>query len=223
MKLTPQEIALIDDTLVLNGLIYEDIKLEVIDHIASEIEEKLTIEQVSFEAAFKEIFENWKDELRPSYSRLVDKRHSKPKLVTHKCHSLAKKQLVIALLISLLTSFLLLGLIRNFNNEMVISSIKTGFRILCLVSGFSIIISRFLIWKSKHITTYGYLFKNNYLVLTPYMFLVGFGLFPLKHFDSNLPSNFVFVFFPILFFVASIFCLFLVFKHFQFDKKLAKI
>ena len=38
MKLTNQQIALIDETLVLNGLIYDDIKLEIMDHIASEIE-----------------------------------------------------------------------------------------------------------------------------------------------------------------------------------------
>jgi hypothetical protein len=38
MKLTNQQIAFIDETLVLNGLTYDDIKLEVMDHIASEIE-----------------------------------------------------------------------------------------------------------------------------------------------------------------------------------------
>jgi hypothetical protein len=38
MKLTNQQIAFIDETLVLNSLTYDDIKLEVMDHIASEIE-----------------------------------------------------------------------------------------------------------------------------------------------------------------------------------------
>ncbi|WP_016988952.1 hypothetical protein [Flavobacterium sp. ACAM 123] len=38
MKLTAPQIAFINETLVLNGLIYDDIKLEVMDHIASEIE-----------------------------------------------------------------------------------------------------------------------------------------------------------------------------------------
>jgi hypothetical protein len=38
MKLTAPKIALIDETLVLNGLTYDEIKLDVMNHIASEIE-----------------------------------------------------------------------------------------------------------------------------------------------------------------------------------------
>ncbi len=37
-KLTAEQIAIIDETLVLKKLIYHDIKYEVVDHIASEIE-----------------------------------------------------------------------------------------------------------------------------------------------------------------------------------------
>ena len=38
MKLTTEQITQIDETLILNSLKYDDIKLEVTDHIASEIE-----------------------------------------------------------------------------------------------------------------------------------------------------------------------------------------
>lgn len=38
MKLTNEHITQIDETLILNGLKYDNIKLEVTDHIASEIE-----------------------------------------------------------------------------------------------------------------------------------------------------------------------------------------
>ena len=62
MKLTTQQIAQIEETLVLYGLVYEDIKLEVTDHIASEIEEKINNETSSFEDAFKEVFNTWKPE-----------------------------------------------------------------------------------------------------------------------------------------------------------------
>ncbi|CAM2855380.1 hypothetical protein [Flavobacterium frigoris] len=37
-KLSAEQIALIDETLVLNGLTYDDIKLEVTYHLVTEIE-----------------------------------------------------------------------------------------------------------------------------------------------------------------------------------------
>jgi hypothetical protein len=40
MKLTKEQIAKIEETLVLNGLVYDDIKLELIDHIALALEQK---------------------------------------------------------------------------------------------------------------------------------------------------------------------------------------
>jgi hypothetical protein len=37
MRLTNQQITTIEQTLVLNGVVYDDIKLELLDHIATEI------------------------------------------------------------------------------------------------------------------------------------------------------------------------------------------
>jgi hypothetical protein len=42
MKLTNQQITTIEQTLVLNGVVYDDIKLELLDHIATEIESIMT-------------------------------------------------------------------------------------------------------------------------------------------------------------------------------------
>ncbi len=39
MQLTNQQIATIEQTLFSKGLVFDDIKLEVLDHIASEIED----------------------------------------------------------------------------------------------------------------------------------------------------------------------------------------
>ena len=38
MKLTQEQIEFIDSILLLNGIKYDDVKLEMMDHIASEIE-----------------------------------------------------------------------------------------------------------------------------------------------------------------------------------------
>ena len=52
MKLTAEQITEIEETLVLKGLKYDDLKLEVTDHIASEIEVLMQEENISFKVAF---------------------------------------------------------------------------------------------------------------------------------------------------------------------------
>jgi hypothetical protein len=41
MQLTVEQISTINETLVLNGLVYDDVKMELLDHIASEIEQAM--------------------------------------------------------------------------------------------------------------------------------------------------------------------------------------
>jgi hypothetical protein len=51
MKLTNQQT--IEETLVLNGVVYDDIKLELIDHIATEIESRKLVLKVNYLRLFK--------------------------------------------------------------------------------------------------------------------------------------------------------------------------
>ncbi len=53
MKLTKEEIKFIDTYLKNNDVIYDDIRYEMIDHIASAVEEKMQLEQEDFYNAFK--------------------------------------------------------------------------------------------------------------------------------------------------------------------------
>jgi hypothetical protein len=53
MKLTNQQIETIEETLVLNGVVYDDIKLELVDHIATEIESEASIESKLFETVLR--------------------------------------------------------------------------------------------------------------------------------------------------------------------------
>jgi hypothetical protein len=60
MRLTNQQITTIEQTLVLNGVVYDDIKLELLDHIATEIESIIDESQFSFEENLKKVFAKWK-------------------------------------------------------------------------------------------------------------------------------------------------------------------
>ncbi len=59
MKLTIEQIAKIDETLVLNGVVYDDIKIELTDHIASDIEEVMINQGVDFKTALINSFDKW--------------------------------------------------------------------------------------------------------------------------------------------------------------------
>lgn len=209
----------IDETLVLNGLIYDDIKLEITDHIASEIEVKMEESSILFDDAFYQVLLNWKDQMKPSWSFMLGTNQIAPLIITQNCHSKVKKQLFISLLISLLITFIILILSRNFNNEVQILKIELGFRILCLISSLLILISRIMIWRTKYKTTFGYLFNRNSFILIFYLFFIGSGLFPIRYYNSNLSLNGVFIFFPIMLFILPIFSLQFAYKHFQFEKK----
>ncbi|MFD0777676.1 hypothetical protein ACFQZF_03215 [Flavobacterium myungsuense] len=65
MKLSQEQIAKIDEKLTLKGLVYEDIKLELLDHIASDTENVMTDKEIAFEIAFKDVFRKWKPQLQP--------------------------------------------------------------------------------------------------------------------------------------------------------------
>jgi hypothetical protein len=69
MKLTNQQIETIEETLVLNGVVYDDIKLELIDHIATEIESE--VESKLFETVLKEVFDSWKPQLNQHHKLLL--------------------------------------------------------------------------------------------------------------------------------------------------------
>jgi hypothetical protein len=54
MQLTVEQISTINETLVLNGLVYDDVKMELLDHIASEIEQAWMIKNYNLKMLYKQ-------------------------------------------------------------------------------------------------------------------------------------------------------------------------
>ena len=114
MKLTIEQIAQIEETLILNGLVYQDVKLELLDHIASEIEEKMSNEEISFELVYKSVFEKWKSSLViSSSSAWLGVFFQAPRVVVDKLISYSKRQTVIILLSALVFGFVLALIVSN--------------------------------------------------------------------------------------------------------------
>ena len=218
MKLSNEQITQIDEILVLNGLNYEDLKLEVTDHIASEIEVLMEDNSFSFDENLKAVFEKWKPELQPSFSGLIG--FTNPRIMSIKCHKLIKKQFFSVISISFLVAIISVLFFRNSNNTNLLINIQAVLKPFILLELCLVLSALVFVWKSKHQTTYSYLIKKKSSGLIIFLFALGIGGFPLLLNHPDIKIAFVSVFFPIIYILLAGIYLKLAFKHFQFEKKL---
>jgi hypothetical protein len=222
MKLTTEQIATIEETLVLNGLVYQDVKLELLDHIASEIEEKMSNEEISFELVFKEVFDKWKPELRPaSYGLWLGRGYSGPKIIMDKMAMYTKSRFWYITLGAIPLTLIAKVFIHFFSTETFIYFFTKGIRILFLAEVFFVMIAWIIIWKFKSKTTFSYLFKKRSVLVFFQPLFLGVGLVPIKlmNIDVDVQIGFLYVFFIILLFFMIDFVL--VFRHIRAIKKLS--
>jgi len=78
MKLTVEQIDKIDIILDKLGLDFLDIKLEVKDHIACQVEENMRSGEVTFDASLIEVLKCWESKLVLRESWLISKKKSFP-------------------------------------------------------------------------------------------------------------------------------------------------
>jgi hypothetical protein len=221
MKLTTQQIAKIEETLVLNGLIYDDIKLEVTDHIASEIEAEIEEKEISFEMAFKKAFENWKEQLRPSTSLWVDMKDAVPRIVLNKWILESKKKLLKGTLIGLILAILFTIFEKNINNEIVFTNIRAILKVVFILELTFILVGKFLIWKSVQKTFFGFIFqKQTKFAVLFLLFMLGIGVMPIVSVGIDLKVNLAANFLFMVYIILPIYYLQLAYKHFQFERKL---
>jgi hypothetical protein len=215
MKLTTEQIAYIDEILVLNGVNYEDIKLELVDHIASEIEGKMDVEAVSFEIAFHRVFENWRYQMNPSSSFWVGLIYSSPRIVMEKWVSTTKLQQFKSLFIAIIPTLGLIGMFKIYNNSAIVDNVIKGLSVVF----FSLIIYfRIIIWKSKRKTTFSLMFGRNSNIILFYM--ISFVITPLKISEIYIWRNIISAFIVSWIMVYLFFNFQLAYKHFQFIKKI---
>jgi hypothetical protein len=221
MKLTSQQIAKIEETLVLNGLIYDDIKLEVTDHIASEIEAEMEEKEISFETAFKQAFENWKDQLTLSYSFWTGTKNVAPRIVIEKWESIHRKQNPTIFWFSLFITILIIGSLKLLKIENLPEIATLTIRWFCLTLWIFIVAVRVILWKSAHKTLFGFIFKKRSRVPLNGLASIVIGLFPNRMLGINSMLEITVDFFVILLLMFSISSLKIAYKHFQFERKLS--
>lgn len=170
MKLSAEQIKQIEEKLYVDyDFYYDDAKHEVLDHIASEIEEEM--ETNSFEASFDKAFQNWHDRLREVewsgmhlYGKIKMPLFYKDQLI-----ATSKKDLIILILVSLLAPML----IYLFKDSMEIETINSVvFNYKIIVFATTMVLNQYVLKKyqqGNYTTVYGqiaaYANKKNALPL----------------------------------------------------------
>ena len=222
MKLTNQQITTIEETLVLNGVVYDDIKLELLDHIATEIESEASIEGKPFEVALKEVFEKWKPQLRPtSHNLLLGYGFLAPKIISDKFAEDRKKELIAAGIIVSLLTVLILWIWNKFQIFSVLSGIIFVLQTTSLVAAVLMISGRLFVLKSKINTTHLFWFNKSFNLLLLYGLLIGFNCFPILPSSKNTDIKVGGLITTLIYLFLIYGSLKLFYKHFQFEKKLS--
>ena len=222
MKLTNQQLTIVEEILVLNGVVYDDIKIELIDHIASEIEAEAMSEAKPFEIILKEVFDKWKPQLKPtSHNLLLGYGFLAPKIISDKFADDKKKELFVAGIIVCTLTVLILLIKNKSQSPSILSSIVFVLQTTSVLGALLMASARLFALNSKTKTTYLFWFNNSFYLILLYGLLIGFGFFPILPTNKNVEIK-VGSLIVILTYLSLIFGnLKLFYKHFQFEKKLS--
>ena len=221
MKLTTGQIATIDKTLVLNGLIYEDIKLEVTDHIASEIENQLQNNQSNFKEVFDEVFSKWQSELKLT-SNWWSSGFVAPKIVIDKYALQIKKQFKFAILYDLMFSLSMVTITNIYPQEIAYTVLKTVYVACYSIVSLMLVYCWFVNWKLKTTTIFGKIFRSTFFVciwiLINYVFNSGDHLYR-HYFRNSIGSQFMQWFMHGFFMFMGVYLILIAIEHFKTLKK----
>ena len=215
MKLTTEQIECINQTLNEKGIKFDDIKLEVLDHIATEIENKMEVSTDDFPVVYNEVIDSWGEEfiLTRDFFSLQS---TYPKLV----HSKLIYQLKREVIMSVVASILLIFYFQMVDNkqeklEFILLVKDVLFYTFCTTVAAALLIK---LWnfKSKATSTssYKHLFDSRFTLL---IFFLSFIINP--SIPHDLTNQNLFVATIGCFFVFLFSIIFLGMKHIQFQRK----
>ncbi|KGL62570.1 hypothetical protein [Polaribacter sp. Hel1_85] len=164
MELTTGEIQRVEHYLDVKDIKFIDIRFEVLDHIISDIESKITKENIDFETAFSHVTDKWNVHLKHSSSYMFGTMFSVPKIVLKKAKKRFSKWFFIPFLIFFATYFLV-EKSSYFLSENILDEFNMLFQFLS-VSSFIVFVTLFLLkHKLKTSTTYSFILNTQSLNL----------------------------------------------------------
>jgi hypothetical protein len=107
MEITKQQLQRVTHYLNVKGITYIDLRMEIFDHIVSDIEAKMMAENSDFETAFYKVTNTWNKQLRKESSLYFGLTYSLPKIVLDKAKKVYKKWFFLSVLVYLIPYILL--------------------------------------------------------------------------------------------------------------------
>ncbi len=203
MKLTKENIDLIDSYLEEKNLDFLDFKIEIKDHVACEIETKMYEEKSSFEKAFEEVIENWNQELNKTKVWLISNEREFPALITKKIKNKVIIHYGTVIVLSLLLGFGFLSLKGEYMHT------DTFLRYTIGICGIVYLFLRAKINRTKLKTSYRFHFDYFYMnVLLVFILLFVLTL--------NITFS---IFFSFIFLVDFPFAVYYFLRHHKFIKQ----
>lgn len=219
MKLDKNQIDTIDTVLEKLGVVYIDYKYEILDHIATEVEEKMILNDITFEEAFPDVLKKWQPKFKKSSSVLFGYFWEMPEILLNKCIRMYRKKLLLVITGAMVitSGFLLFSsFLRNHLADFF--SVAT---ILYSVAFLLSAIGYVRIRLSKRKTSYGFLFKQQFigcsLVASQQLYYMNSG-FESKDFSSLF--SYLIIFTLCIYFLLSVFNLIYYRAHFYELKRM---
>jgi len=193
-KLTEEQIERVEHFLDRNKIKYIDVRLEVLDHIISDIENNYLAKDIAFEEAFPNVVHKWKQHFTETSSLVFGLAYSAPNMIIKKAKSIYKKFFLMLIVVTLSTTFLI------FRFDDVITEFPIGrFNLIFgMVYGitFMVFIALMIInVTSKLRTIYSFILKTQYLNIIIGLVVVFLNVFEPKHQIDITSVSLFFVFF----------------------------
>ena len=193
MKLTTEQLAIISDYIDYCGIKEIDIKLELVDHIATQTEEAIVMDEVSFEQALRKVMANWYPLFTKEKSFHIGLFYTFPKIVMKKIEARVKKTYIYLVISFILWTLLTFVLKLEFSINEITNSVVNFVSIAIGIAIVSILIR--INFKTKP-TTYRFLVNQS----SPILLLL---LFIIYAFDTEMNS--LKIYFMALVFVQFVF------------------
>ena len=157
MQLNSEQIELINSILVKNEVVFDDMRFEIIDHIASDVEENYS--DISFYEAIKIVLKKWESQIQLTDSFWVSSKARFPKIILDKLKQLFMPQLVV------FTMIMIAGYLINLNFPDEIAFYHQNENSFKIIYGIWFFIATAFAQKlffSKGFTTNKYVFKRHF-------------------------------------------------------------
>ena len=170
MKLDKEQVELINSFLVKNEIVFDDIRYEIIDHIACDVEENYA--EIPFPDAIKKVLKKWESQIQMSNSLWVISWSNFPRIITNKLKQLSIPQVIVFSLILVVSLILNLYFPKVSDAFMVY---EKPFIIVYALWFACLSILGIRIFFTKAHTTYKYMFKRNFYMIYLFTMVLSFS------------------------------------------------